>query len=294
MTSTRGTSGTLPQSPWWRRRQTPTQVIGDHVSVPRLLLDNARDVKNLGPRFLFRRASRLIGRRTTRVPIRNVGTVTLRHNSSDGDVFRQVFRDRQYDLARFPQAVAVEAAYQRIIGAGKKPLIVDCGANNGAGSLWFARQYREAHIVALEPEPANAQMCRLNCRDIGVEVIEAAIGSRTGTVSLVTEGKESLAIQTTRSATGRVPVATIPEIFAANVEVCTPFLVKIDIEGFESDLFAEATDWVRDVVVLVIEPHDYMLPGTSHNLQRVMARHDFDLLISGENLVYVNRERTNV
>ena len=259
------------------------------MSIPRRFLDNARDVKSLGPRFLFRRTSSLIGRTTTSLPISNVGTVTLRHGSADADAFRQVFRDRQYDLARFPQSGDIKAAYQRIAGTGKKPLIVDCGANIGAGSRWFAGQFPNAQIVAVEPEPANAQMCRMNCSDIRVEVIEAAIGSLAGSVSLVTEGKESLAIQTMRSSTGAVPVVTINDIVAANAENCTPFLVKIDIEGFESDLFAADTDWVDAVIVLIIEPHDYILPGTSRNLQRVMAEHDFDLLISGENLVYVNR-----
>lgn len=262
------------------------------MTFPRLLIDNARDLKSLGPRFLVRNVPHLTGRATRNVVIKNVGTVTLRHDSADGDVIRQVFRDRQFDIDRFPQAENVQAAYQRILLTGKKPLIIDCGANNGASCLWFARRFPEAQIVAVEPEPANVAMCRLNCRGIRVEVIEAAIGSRAGSVALVTEGKGTLAFQTTRNEAGAVPLATIDAITAANAQSCTPFLVKIDIEGFESDLFAENTEWVRDIAVLVIEPHDYMLPGTSQNLQKVMARYDFDLLISSENLVYVNREQT--
>lgn len=255
-----------------------------------MLIDNARDVKSLGPRFLFRNAPGLVGRTSSEVDIQGVGRVTLRHATSDGDVIRQVFRDRQYDFDRFPQSTRIDAAYQRISLTGKKPLIIDCGANNGAGCLWFARRFPQARIVAVEPEPANAEMCRLNCREISVDVLEAGIGSRAGAVELVTEDKGTLAFQTMRHETGAVPLVTIDEIVAANSEDCSPFIVKIDIEGFEADLFAENTDWVRDVTLLVIEPHDYMLPGTSHNLQKVMARYDFDLLISGENLVYVNSE----
>ena len=41
----------------------------------------------------------------------------------------------------------------------------------------------------------------------------------------------------------------------------------------------------------MIEPHDWLLPGsgTSTDFQKAMAERGFDLLISGENLLYVRR-----
>jgi hypothetical protein len=70
-----------------------------------------------------------------------------------------------------------------------------------------------------------------------------------------------------------------------------PFLIKIDIEGFERDLFAGSLDWLDTVALVFIEPHDWMLPGSrsSSGLQKAFGDRDFDLLLCGENLVYVSR-----
>ena len=67
------------------------------------------------------------------------------------------------------------------------------------------------------------------------------------------------------------------------------FLVKIDIEGFEADLFGSNTDWIDQAKVVFLEPHDWMLPGqrTSRSFQDRMARADFDIAIATTNLLYV-------
>jgi hypothetical protein len=65
----------------------------------------------------------------------------------------------------------------------------------------------------------------------------------------------------------------------------------VDIEGFDDDLFSAVDlSWIDRTVCLLVEPHDWLLPGSSQSLQRAMALRNFDLLISGENLVYVRRD----
>jgi hypothetical protein len=46
---------------------------------------------------------------------------------------------------------------------------------------------------------------------------------------------------------------------------------------------------MRCVSVLMIEPHDWMLPGqySSAGFQRAVAQERFEMLISGENLFFV-------
>ncbi len=39
------------------------------------------------------------------------------------------------------------------------------------------------------------------------------------------------------------------------------FIVKIDIEGFERDLFDRNIDWVDQAAAIIVEPHDRMLHG---------------------------------
>ena len=71
-------------------------------------------------------------------------------------------------------------------------------------------------------------------------------------------------------------------------------IVKIDIEGFESDLFSSNLDWIDETTAIVIEPHDWMIPGagTSRTLQQAVMRGDRELLILGENLALVKRDAT--
>ncbi|HLY57806.1 MAG TPA: hypothetical protein VKS60_19745 [Stellaceae bacterium] len=49
------------------------------------------------------------------------------------------------------------------------------------------------------------------------------------------------------------------------------------------------SDWLDEVEVIFIEPHDWMLPGSGSSLafRRAIAPRDFEVLIRGENLIYV-------
>jgi hypothetical protein len=70
------------------------------------------------------------------------------------------------------------------------------------------------------------------------------------------------------------------------------FIIKIDIEGFESELFAENTEWIDRAFLIYIEPHDWMIPDrvTTENFRSVFIGDKFHMVISGENVAYVRRE----
>jgi FkbM family methyltransferase len=149
--------------------------------------------------------------------------------------------------------------------------------------------FPQAQILAIEPDAANAEVCRLNTQSLpNVKVIEAAIGSEPGLVSLNNPSGQAWAVQTTRSRNVGVPVRTITDLLN-EVNHAKLFVAKIDIEGFEDDLFYSNTGWVDETEVIIIEPHDWMCPGegTSFNFQQVLGGRNFELLISGENLIYI-------
>jgi hypothetical protein len=70
-----------------------------------------------------------------------------------------------------------------------------------------------------------------------------------------------------------------------------PFIAKVDIEGFEADLFSDNTDWIAKTFVVFIEPHYWMMPerGTSRSFQAAMGREDFEIYLAGEMLTYIRR-----
>jgi FkbM family methyltransferase len=250
------------------------------------LLRNLRyylaDLKNFGPGVLARHVGR------TQLTLRGVGRVMLRRGQSDMMCMRQVFAGLEYDLSTMPRVQArVDAAMKRILDLGEVPIIIDGGANIGAASIWYAQRYPEAKIVAVEPEPGNYEVLLANVRGwANVMPVNAGLGGQRGRARVNTDGL-GWAAQTSRSDDG-VELLTIRDCVRL-VPGGHPFIVKIDIEGFESDLFATNTDWITEATVVAVEPHDWMLPGqfTSRNFMKAMAAHAFELFIVGENLIFV-------
>ncbi|HYD23648.1 MAG TPA: FkbM family methyltransferase [Croceibacterium sp.] len=253
------------------------------------LRQTLKDAYRCGPAFAA--AGLRQARGTGLVAWRSDGhRLVARRGMSDFETFRQVFRNRDYDLDAAYERRVMDR-YRAIVAAGQCPVIVDAGANVGAATLWLARKYPEARLLAVEPEPDNARILRENVGGLRrVTIVEAAIGSAGGFVS-VTGDHSGWAARTERSAAG-VAVVTIPDL-VASVPGGTLFAVKVDIEGFEDDLFAAETGWLDALEVLWVEPHDWLFPDrrTSGNLQREMGRREFALLIRGENLTYVRHRK---
>src|SRR5262249_24949409 len=124
---------------------------------------------------------------------------------------------------------------------------------------------------------------RINVRNRpNVRVLEAAIGSRSGNVDLK-HGRYSQGTLTVRSGEGAVKIVTVPEAVRLAGADAVLFIAKIDIEGFEQDLFAENTEWAASAPVVFIEPHDWLFPGrtVTKNLLRVFSNSAHEILITG-------------
>lgn len=251
---------------------------------------NINDVRYFGPAFVLRHLGRLAKDRIARVSVPGVGPVHLRAGESDVAAIRQIFGKRDYDISwPFEVGARIRARYEAILASGGKPIIVDAGANIGAASLWFGQVYPNAAIVAVEPDPGNAAVLRRNVGGRpGHVVLEAAIGAEPGHVILSSgEADMGWAVQTTRAESG-LPIVTVQDAYKASGGDA-PFIVKIDIEGFERDLFSSNLGWLDDCYMVIIEPHDWMLPGqlSSRSFQQAMAQHPFELFMRGENIFYV-------
>jgi FkbM family methyltransferase len=243
-------------------------------------------VRHLGPQFLLRHMQRLTGKDSARVSIPDFGHLYIRLAESDVDVVMQTLAHRQYEMQQ-PLRGRVHDRYLEIVRSGRPPIIVDAGANIGVSSMWFAKQYPLAIIVAVEPEAGNFSLLTKNVgQNPNILPVLAAIGSTEGFVSVLSKPGISWGAETSRAMSG-IPIVTMAQAFDRVGGV--PFIAKIDIEGFESDLFSAATDWLEKVDVVLIEPHDWLHPGkrTSRPFQKTMAEYDFDIHIIGENIAYV-------
>ncbi len=252
------------------------------------LIQVLTDLRHMGPGFAWAALRRWKRNALFKLPLPGVEAAWVRGRDSDIDTLRRIFLHRDYEIPSALVRDRLLARYEAIVSAGKRPVIVDAGANIGGSALWFAQLYPEAVILAVEPDPATIDMLRRNVAHLpNVRVIAAALGGVAGQVELM-PGQSSDATRTIRAETG-LEVTTVGQIVAA-VPDGVPMIAKIDIEGFEADVFAGNTEWIDTFFAIFTELHDWMLPGerSSGSFQAAMgARDDFEVFIKGENLIYV-------
>jgi FkbM family methyltransferase len=219
----------------------------------------------------------------------NTWTVFHRGSREDLAVIDDVLAHGCYWLGRFEGFPGIEAL-GRTSADGLQPLIVDCGANIGTASMYFAQGYPEARIVAVEPAPDNFELLCKNTAGDPVRPVRAAIASRPGSLTLRDPGAGAWAYTTTDEVApgaviGEVEAVTIDQIVRAEPGT-TPFILKVDVEGAESELFSTNTEAISRFPVVIVELHDWMFPaqGTSRSFLRWHLEQGRDLVQSDENL----------
>lgn len=136
--------------------------------------------------------------------------------------------------------------------------ILDCGANIGLTSIYFAQKYPQARIIAIEPDPENVEILKANVSGIDriIPIRAAVVGGRSRPVYLSSDqpaygNRISSSDFGTRGV--EVPGLTIFDICRRN-NIEKVDLLKVDIEGAEQEVFA-APDFLRMVRMVAIELH---------------------------------------
>lgn len=216
-----------------------------------------------------------------------------REETSDETIVHRIFTVQEYALTRLALSPQIEAFLASNIAQGLRPLILDLGANIGASALYFLLNYANSRVIALEPDPGNFELMSLNTRGVDCIPVAGAVASEKGFVRICDPGLGHWGLRTEFDATGRVEAFTIPELLHRYADSSFfPFIVKIDIEGAEAELFSKNTDWIDAFPVLIIELHDWLLPGTqnSRNFLSNIARRARDFVYIGDNIFSIRAE----
>jgi FkbM family methyltransferase len=211
--------------------------------------------------------------------------IFYRARSSDASVFEQTLVLNEYEVPIEAHRLALEAYYQMLLADGKRPLVIDCGANIGLSSVWFARRFPNAAVIAVEPEPDNFAVLLKNVAGYqNIKPIQAAISDHASTVSLQNVANEPWAWETKESETGPISTVTVSQLLG-EAGSSAPLLVKIDIEGFEVQLFRSNSEWTSGIPLIVFESHDWLFHwrGTAHAILSVLCKDPRDYLQKGEN-----------
>src|SRR5699024_8138413 len=156
--------------------------------------------------------------------------------------------------------------------------IVDVGANIGNHTVNFGLSHEDSRIISVEPFGANLKILRTNISDNGlsrrVDVIEAAAGDETGDLALSNIDSSNFGAVTvakvepggTDEMVHQVRLDQLNEIGAAG-------LLKIDVEGFESNVISGATELIAEFrPIIVTEAHT---ASSYRSISSLLAAHDY-------------------
>jgi FkbM family methyltransferase len=218
-----------------------------------------------------------------------------RRTYSDKTAIQQCFDQQQYDMPDRDHGAKIERLYQQIVAAGQQPLIVDCGANIGASVLWFTARYPRAHVLAVEPAPDNFALLQRNCAGLDVDLRMAGIGAADGSSHLTDTGWGTMAYRTTANEQGpTVAMLTVATLLASKPSShYVPFILKIDIEGGEKPLFEGDCTSIDRFPLIILEPHDWLLPGEGTSLPffRFHAAAGREFCMKNENIASIGFHR---
>ena len=193
--------------------------------------------------------------RLRRIVLRLTGTaasvpIYVRLGTSDRDVLPQVFLYEEY---------------APITGLQNVRTIVDCGANIGLASVYLLERYPEATVLAIEPSPDNARICRMNLEAFGTRASVEQVGIwPTGSWNRPTNllldrnfGDRRDWAVTVREC---LPHEKADVSGIALQSICDRVgqidLLKMDIEGTEALLFSSNCEtWLPRVRNLAVELH---------------------------------------
>ncbi len=166
--------------------------------------------------------------------------------------------------------------------------IVDLGAFIGISSAYFASRYPSSKIYAVEPHPRNLEILQKNSSEYfgQITVLPKAISLDDEPLYLQNGQKNSIGHDATYEFRPTVPespdaMAASPispeelyKMVSAGHNYTGIGLLKINIEGYEKDLFSSQRFYpiLNDTNVLIVEAHDRKISGASDAVKDATRR----------------------
>lgn len=171
-------------------------------------------------------------------------TLSMRMDRDDFFAFLEIVVHRYYDHA-----------------LGEPATILDLGANCGYATLLLAARYPGAHIACVEPHPANLSALSENLQLNSVEatIIAGAATRDDGPTRLFVSTSLAHTLMTQGPAQSKAAITvsgfSVPTLMS-RLGWDRIDLLKIDIEGYESVLFADRPAWLAQVGRIIGEIHE--------------------------------------
>jgi FkbM family methyltransferase len=166
------------------------------------------------------------------------------------------------------------------------PLIVDCGSNIGISVLYFKKIFPRAKVEVFEPDPITFKILKRNIQHnkiTSTNLHDIALGDEQRTVSFFRSAKSINS--GLRASDGDIESIVVPAESLSRFINEPVFLLKIDVEGAETDIIKDLiqSNKINLVENLVIEFHPALaLEGANDFIQKLRSR-DFKVTQSKSN-----------
>jgi FkbM family methyltransferase len=205
---------------------------------------------------------------------------SLRKNTSDNSTFEQVFLNDEYNLNFI-----------------KDPkVIIDGGANIGLFAIQMKKQFPDAQIISIEPDPENFQLLQKNLKHYQQITFEnAGLWNKDTQLKVYDKyncGKWGMVVEEDLL-NGTIKAMSIDTLID-KYKIDTIDVLKIDIETSEKQLFSSNFEnWLPKTKVIIIELHDRMEPGCAKSffmaINKCYTNYTYSTL--GENIIITNLDK---
>ncbi|MGD1088658.1 MAG: FkbM family methyltransferase [Verrucomicrobiota bacterium] len=166
---------------------------------------------------------------------------------------------------RIPDAASFLASWEEIFDReiytfrqiNDRPRILDCGANVGVSCLYFRKRFRNAKITAFEPDPKIFTYLRNNLANSGwndVNLVAKGVWSSNTTLKFQSEGADAGRIDSTKNS-NIIEISTVRLRDFLNEPID---LLKMDIEGAETEVVLDIASCLQNVRNIFVEYHSFI------------------------------------
>ena len=214
----------------------------------------------------------------------NIKSIALKRRSGNYQIGLHGLTIYCHDLLSFYFA-AKDIFLHRIYNletSKSSPVIIDGGGHIGLFTLFAKQKYPNSRITVFEPDDESWQLLNRNIQANGfknVKVVKSGLYKHDGEISFASDHSDGSSIFTKGKPTSTIKVVRLSEYIETEID-----LLKLNIEGAETDVIAEIEQKLPLIREIVIEYHGFPEVGQNlHNILSILDRagfryaiHDFD------------------
>lgn len=187
--------------------------------------------------------------------------ILMRTYMGDIDIFYEIFWKKIYSIPK-----------DKI---SNPKVIVDLGAHIGFTSIFYSLEYPSAKIFSVEASKRNYEVFNFNTKDFkNIKGTHKAIYSKDGFINFNEDGVLSYNTKINKTGT---PIECISmQTLMEQNEIKKIDLLKIDIEGAESEILRVNNNWLAEVENIIIELHR---PYDVKDLEKDLKPFGFSIII---------------